>query len=103
MTDDAELIQRFVDCFARLDDSTFSLDEPPPPELSAGPDPNDWNAIRWRPAPIQTSADALSVFADVATLPVLYQQLILSHRWLAADLHLIRLLGNPPAPDLQPL
>lgn len=103
MSDDAELIQRFVDCFTRLDDSTFTHNEPPPPEVTVGPDPNDWKAIRWRPAAMQTSADALRIFADIGSLPSLYQQLILSYRWLGADLHLLRLLGNPPAPDLQPL
>ena len=103
MTDDTELLQRFVDCFARLDDSTFTHDEPPPPELTVGLDPDDWNVIRWRPVATETSADALHVFANIGSLPTLYQQLILSHRWLAVDLHLFRLLGNPPATDLQPL
>ena len=58
MVDDADLIRRFVACFTRLDDSTFSHDQPPPQKLSAGIDPNNWNSIRWQPAAISTASHA---------------------------------------------
>lgn len=104
-TDDANLIQRFVATFERLDDLIAFHDAPPPNELSAGIDPDDWNVIRWRPAPLATPDEALSVLHDrvLGRLPRLYERLILSYRWLEVDLRLCRLLANPPAAGLQPL
>ena len=103
MADDAALIQRFVACFTRLDDSTFSHDEPPPQELSVGLDPIDWNSIRWQPAAISTASDAVGTIHRVGVLPRIYEQLVLSYRWPEVDLGLCRLLPNLPANDLQPL
>jgi hypothetical protein len=78
---------------------------PPAEELSAGIDPDDWNIVRWRPTPIDTPRDALSVLRDrvSADLPHLYEHLILSYRWLEVELQFFRLLANPPAADLKPL
>jgi len=103
MADDAALIQRFVDCFQRLDDSTYTADEPPPAELSLGPDPNDWNTIRWAPAAIATPPESLTALPRSESLPMLYRQLVVSFRWLSVDLEIVRLLGNPPGDGLQPL
>ncbi|MEM9413006.1 MAG: hypothetical protein AAGA30_17990 [Planctomycetota bacterium] len=36
-------------------------------------------------------------------MPILFETLALSYRWLAVDLGICRLLENPPAADLQPL
>lgn len=103
MANDAALIQRFVACFTRLDEFTFSHDEPPPQKLSAGIDPDDWNAVRWQPAAIATPANTLVPVRRVGALPCLYEQLVLSYRWLQVDLQLCRLLPNLPADDLKPL
>lgn len=101
MADDAKLIQRFVDCFQRLDDSTYTHDEPPPPELNLGPDPDDWNALRWAPAAITTPTEALNIFPFTDSLPKIYLQIVLSYRWVEVDLHLLRFGGNPPGDGLQ--
>lgn len=103
MANDAALIQRFVESFTRLDDSTYSHDEPPPPEFSAGTDPDDWIVIRWQPAAISTTPDALSLIRRVGVLPRLYEQLVLSYRWPEVDLSVCRLLPSLPANDLFPL
>ena len=104
--EDADLIQRFVASFERLDDNMWMRhDSPPPEELSAGIDPEDWNRIRWRPAPIDTPRDALSILRERAgaELPRLYEHLVLSYRWLEVELRLFRLLANPPSTELKPL
>lgn len=77
----------------------------PPPELSAGVDPEDWETIRWRPARIDTPRDALCILRERAgaDLPRLFEHLILSYRWLEVDLQVVRLFENPPATDLKPL
>ncbi len=103
MADDAALIQRFVDSFQRLDDFTYTADEPPPAALSLGPDPDDWNAIRWAPAAITTTPESLGDLPNHESLPTLYRQLALFFRWLSVDLEIVRLLGNPPGDGLQPL
>lgn len=104
-TDDADLIRRFVATFERLDELIAFHDAPPPSELSAGIDPDDWNVIRWQPAPVATPTEALSLLhaRTPGCLPRLYERLILSYRWLEVDLRICRLLANPPADDLQPL
>ena len=103
MADDADLISRFVDCFTRLDDSTYSHTDPPPPEFSAGIDSEDWNVVRWQPAAIATSPDTLGLIHRVGVLPSLYRQLVLSYRWPDVDIGVCRLLCNLPADNLQPL
>ena len=103
MTDDTELIQRFVNCFARLDDSTFSHADPPPPEFAAGIDPDDWNAIRWRPLAMSSPIESLGAIRRVGVLPNLYEQLATSYRWPDIDIGICRLLPNLLADDLRPL
>jgi hypothetical protein len=104
--DDAELIAAFVESFAQLDDGMFFFhDNPPPPELDAGIDPNDWRILRWRPASIPTDA---THFADFCwrlgrRLPRLYEKLITSYRWLEVSLGTIRLMANPPGNSLEVL
>ncbi len=100
---DSELIRRFVDCFTRLDDSTFSHNDPPPPEFAAGIDPDDWNAIRWKPASIGAAEASLKVIRRVGPLPRLYELLATSYRWPAVELSVCHLLPNLPADDLTPL
>ncbi|QDT10609.1 hypothetical protein [Planctomycetes bacterium K23_9] len=103
MGDDAALIRRFVDCFLRLDDSSYTADAPPPATLSLGQDPDDWNTIRWAPAAIESPPESLGDLPSNESLPALYRQLVLSFRWLSVDLHIVRLLGNPPGDGLEPL
>ena len=103
MPNDADLLQRFVDSFARFDDMTCSHEDPPPPELSAGLDPDDWNILRWRPAAIATAPAALSAIRRAGPLPEIFEQFVLSYRWLPVELERFRLLPNPPAADLRPL
>jgi hypothetical protein len=105
-TSDAKLLERFVATFDRLDDLSLSHFEPPLlPELTYTIDPDDWNTVRWQPAAISTDEDALSAIHDRigGVLPRLYEQLVLSYRWLEVDLQVCRLLANHPASDLQPL
>ena len=100
---DTELIQRFVDCFTRLDDLTFSDDDPSPPEFANGIDSDDWNVIRWKPASIRTPETSLNVIRRVGPLPKLYELLATSYRWPEVELSICRLLPNLPADDLAPL
>lgn len=94
---DAELIQRFVDCFARLDDSTFSHGDPPPPEFNDGMNPDDWNDIHWRPVAVSTSPESLTAIRRAGVLPTLYEQLVTSYRRPAIDTDIVRLLLNMPS------
>ena len=103
MADDVALIQRFVDSFQRLDDSTYTADEPPPAALTLGPAPDDWNTIRWAPASITSPPESIGDLPHHESLPTLYRQLALSYRWMSVDLEIVRLLGNPPGDGLQPL
>jgi hypothetical protein len=76
-----------------------------PSELNAGIDPEDWNVIRWRPAAIATDEAHLKDFRGRLgrRLPRLYEQMILSYRWLEVHLHKVRLKANPPGESLEEL
>jgi len=52
--------------------------------------------------PVRTPPDALTGLREAlpATLPPLYEQLILSYRWPETDLGCYRLLANPDGPGL---
>ncbi|MFC1759443.1 hypothetical protein ACFL2H_11865 [Planctomycetota bacterium] len=109
--DDVDLIRRFVSSFERLDDLDY-FDEPEPPaelrwevEEDDGMCSGPGRRIEWRPAAIDTPADALSIFDDrvSARLPRLYKLLIQSYRWLEVHLESLCLFANPPGPDLQAL
>jgi hypothetical protein len=103
---DDELIARFVGTFCKLDDwQPFTHEEPPPDELSAGVDPNDWRRILWRPARVRVGAGELKGFRYRLQTkpPPLYEQLITSWRWLEVNLDRLRLFANPPGPGLSRL
>ncbi|HXV81466.1 MAG TPA: hypothetical protein VEG60_16435 [Candidatus Binatia bacterium] len=57
---------------------------------------------RWSPIAFATNTDALSALYKVipGRLPRLFEQLLLSYRWLRVDIHEVTLLGNPPGPGL---
>jgi hypothetical protein len=104
MNDDQKLIRRFVDAMERLDDSFFTHSEPPPLELASGIDPEDWNRIIWKPKRVDTSRDALHlIHSRIRPLPVLFEELVLSYRWVEVHLSACLFFGNPPGTDLRDL
>jgi hypothetical protein len=100
--DDQQLVDEFVASFTRLDGLIVRSGLVPPPELQT-----DWidGIERWRPVAVHTDRAALApVYRRLSRrFPRLYERLILSYRWLEVDLHLLRLLANPPGPTLEPL
>jgi hypothetical protein len=105
--DEAELIAAFVAAFAQLDPRGMSspLDDPPPPELDAGMDPDDWFCVRWSPAAFATEHSHLAKLrSDLGRrLPRLYEKLVSSYRWLDVDLGEFSLTANPPGDTLDGL
>jgi hypothetical protein len=99
--DDA-LLARFVATFEQHDDLTCLPSEPAPPEL-ASPEADDRDG--WRPAAIRTGRDQLEALYQKVPgpFPALYEQLVLSYRWLAVHLETAMLLGNPPGATLDGL
>src|SRR5437763_144343 len=94
------ILARFIESFGKFDD--MLAPHPVPPELDGGTD-RQRGIRRWKPAAIKTDVSALKdLYARIpGPLPALYEQLVLNYRWLEVylDDHL-RLLGNPPGPDL---
>jgi len=105
MSKESKLIDRFVASFERVEEDELDCFHygSPPHELIVGPASiGGQNDFRWRPKAISTPAAALDiVHARVGALPQLYEQLVLSYRWLEVDLRVCRLLENPPGDDLQ--
>jgi len=101
-SNDADLLDRFMQSFARLDDLTWMHDEPLPDLLSDGIDPDDWTSIRWRPVKLDSPRTAMSSIRRVGALPNLFELLAASYCWLTVDLGVCRLFSNPPTEDLQP-
>ena len=100
---DAGLLHRFVESFPLLDDLEWYEDALIPVDLSCS-DPVDSLVQRWKPAKINTPADALcDIRKGGQPLPSLFEQLATSYRWLEVDLGVCRLLANCPANDLAPL
>lgn len=100
-----QLLGQFVACWRKLDgcDLRESIDElssslPPDSPLRA-------QHQYWRPLQLATERSALeAVYAKLpARFPPLYEQLVLSYRWLEVDLQLYRLHANPPGPGLSGL
>jgi hypothetical protein len=98
----SQLLDQFVACWRKLDgydlresidDLSFSLPSDSP--LRA-------DAHHWRPLQLATDKSMLdAVYAKLpARFPPLYEQLVLSYRWLEVDLQWYRLHANPPGPDL---
>ncbi|WP_298859210.1 hypothetical protein [uncultured Gimesia sp.] len=108
---DSKLLQQFVDSFSRLDDM-LALDGAPV-ELIVKRDLDEWDRWQdesgcrdelefWRPLRVETNPEALeTLYARISgRFPVLYEQLVLSIRWMEVYLGVIRLLPNPPGADL---
>jgi hypothetical protein len=102
---DAELIDKFVSCFKRLDEMVLWYD----PELSDSElvtsTEEGSRYKRWRPLRIDTPPAALETLYGVLPVPLprLYERLVLSYRWASVDLGRYRLLANPPGPSLNGL
>ena len=98
---DAQLLGEFVRAFEKLDDLVSS--QAIPPELDNGMDDSQWARPKWKPAAIATDPAALGdVYERLpGRFPPLYEQLVLSYRWLEVELGgVVSLVANPPGPSL---
>ena len=100
---DDELIGEFVAAFEILDDLILvgGDDAALPAELDAGRDDSQWARQKWKPARITTRRVDLDRFLSKydVSLPELYENLLLSYRWLEVDLRgFARLFENRPGP-----
>jgi hypothetical protein len=102
----AELLEKFVNSFSKLDQMTVRAQESDPVawELRSG-EVAEYGLSRWRPVKSKTNRALLEpLYANLpARFPPLYEELVLSYRWVTVDLELFRLLANPPSPDLNRL
>ncbi len=100
---DVDIISAFVKSFQF--DQFFTHENPPPDELNAGIDPSDWDCVRWQPAKSETSREEIKrIYADLETkFPPLYEQLVLSWRWLDVEIPGVRMFANPPCATIKPL
>lgn len=102
---DKKLLRQFLDSFQRLDDCLV-FDKEVTPEMIVKRDVEDWKSWdelqKWQPISVKTSMDELdALYSRIGgQFPILYERLILSHRWLEVDLGIARLLANPPGPEL---
>jgi len=101
----AELLQRYVACWRKLDgfDLRSSIDALSFDSTAIAPYRSGTNG--WLPVAVATPESMLeAVYAKLpARFPPLYEQLVLSYRWLEVDLQLYRLHANPIDPDLSGL
>lgn len=104
---DQKLLQQFVDSFERLDE--MIAPDAAPMELLIEQKMDEWDSwrdeLKWQPKYIKTNPEILApLYSRIAgRFPLLYEQLVLSFRWLEVDLEVIRLLGNPPGSDFTDL
>jgi hypothetical protein len=95
----SSLIVSLVNSFARLDGDMRGASVP---EMLR-PEPlgkRIWG--KWRPVHVATPTEALaSVYQNIpGPFPPLFEEMLLTYRWLEVDLRLLRLRPNPPGPDL---
>jgi len=99
---DQRLLDEFVSCFDRFDDLSLVDKNAAFTETRAG-----WidGFERWRPVRVPSDPAMLAPLYDLlpGPFPPLYEQLVLSYRWLEVDLESLRLLANKPAASLAPL
>ena len=98
---DSELLAAFIHAFEKLND--LVAQELIAPELEAGMDDSQWARPKWKPAAIRTDPLALDeIYRRLpGRFPPLYEQLVLSYRWIEVELDgIVTLLGNPPGPTL---
>jgi len=97
----ADLVAEFVCSFQIFDDQVEFESIPPELQVAGKGGPDKWP--RWKPAPMRTDPAALAAAYELlpGRLPPLYEQLVLSYRWLEAELaNVMRLLENGPADSL---
>jgi hypothetical protein len=100
-----ELIAQFVASFEKLDHLTVcSAVYPIAPQLAVG-EPDEWGYTWWRPVRVTAEPALLEPFYAKlpARFPPLFEELVLSYRWLEVDLGSFRLLSNPPEANLNGL
>jgi hypothetical protein len=93
------LIDSLVNSFARLDGNMRGASVPE--MLRVEPlGERVWG--KWRPVRVATQSEALaSVYEDIpGPFPSLFEEMLLTYRWLEVDLRLLRLRPNPPGPNL---
>jgi hypothetical protein len=100
MTQDDELLRKFIDTFVVFDElwihEEFETTGDVTPLLSHPWDEEGWSY--WRPVAESLSRDVLrELYREVpGPLPPLYERLILSYRWAQADVDRLTLLSNLP-------
>jgi hypothetical protein len=99
MSKDKQLLTDFVASFAALDELIVFRSEEVAPELMAG-----WidGYERWQPIRVIADRSALELpYQHLAKrFPPLFEEPILSYRWISVDLGMFELLPNPPGEDL---
>jgi hypothetical protein len=101
---DTELLHQFVRGFEKF--SELSCHEAIPPELDDGMGGSQWARPKWKPAAMATDPTALgNVYESLpGRFPPLFEQLVLSYRWLEIELGgFVELFANPPGPSFVPL
>lgn len=97
MDQEKELVEKYVESFAKLDDmhADKALD-PVAWELAVG-EPDEYGDKEWRPAATVTEHSALELIYQKlpAKFPRLYERLVLNHRWADVDLESHTLMANP--------
>jgi len=99
MNERAAMIKHLVDSFATLDGDLTNENVP---ELLRCGDVDKAGWSTWRPVRFSTPARHLVELYRLipGPLPPLFEELLLSYRWLEVDLRLLRLRPNPPGPGL---
>jgi hypothetical protein len=103
---DEKLLQRFVAAFESFDDMVDLDRRELPPKLQNGLDDSERAHPIWKPGAIVTDVEALKAAYKTipARFPPLYEQLVLSYRWLEIDLRgFVALFPNPPEASLASL
>jgi hypothetical protein len=100
-----ELIERYIECFSKLDDMSVSaVNDPVASQLVSG-EPGKYGEAYWRPRSVETPLAALDpIYAQLpARFPPLFERLVLSYRWAEVGLGFYTLMANPPGPTLDGL
>ena len=105
MRNDSDLVDNFVGSFEKLGDLWTSYELDPIAWQLASGNLNEYGFKEWRPIRVSTEPSSLeSLYANLpARFPPLYERLVLTYRWAEIDLRLLRLLPNPPGPNLAAL
>ena len=103
----SERLSRFVEAIAVLGDLTVrDATRELPLEVDAGTDDSRWAFRIWKPAALATPRSELeSVYRHLpARFPPLYEDLVLSYRWLEVEIvGFVNLYANPVGPTLDGL